>query len=410
MSEQGIASNKVISPVPNVYRQSISEAANALPPAPNYNQVNTLPTDAEVLGRTTIAKTDPPATTPAVEDPKEEELGEEEVEIPEPTVVPLEINKNEEAEAATKEISGEKKLEEFKLDDENDAEFLRTLYKDSGDDSLEDVGDSKTKSTSSIDIEAKYAPYKEKAAEYEAVLSNPLAKAFIEYVKSGKNDINEFAKDAGFVNVESMTAEQLLEEDCRKSGLTEEQIVEEKEAFEALTPRSKSREIERIKSDMIAKRDEKLKSFTAGSKENQTIRLRSEEVAMAQINDLIPKMENKKYEGLLITPEMANRIKSHVVANAKPITNEKGQVVSFDVKSSIGTAVSELYKNEWKRALVELGKTLGADKTLTARIRPNKKVATTSVIPSQTKSFDDIANEQADRQWAKRGLKPTNKK
>ncbi len=164
-----------------------------------------------------------------------------------------------------------------------------------------------------------------------------------------------------------------------------------------------------MKTELIQKRDEKLKTFTAGNEKMKVVQEQAVKNGMAQLNDLIPKMESKKYEGLLITPEMANSIKQYVISHPEPSFNENGQFVGYDIKESISTAVAKLYKNEWKKSLVELGRTIGADKTLTARIRPNKKVATSGVVPVQQKSFDDIAEASADKQWKKRGINPTKK-
>ncbi len=412
MSDQtiNVAPIQRATPVAQVYKQAVKASAHDLPPAPKYR--DTLPTDEEVLASTKVPTTlNPPVekTEPAEVDTIDEVTeGEEEVLPVIESVVP---EKNEVAAQAKAEVVGEK-IQEFDLDNEEDTNFLKDLYKDSTAD-LEDTKSTtektKTSKVSEVELEEKYRPYKEKASEYEAVLADPMAKAFIEYLKSGKRDPNEFAKEAGFINIESLSPEQIMEQDFRNEGLTADEIAQELEAFEALSPYEKKKRTNSVKAELIQKRDEKLKTFTAGTEKVQAVQQQAVKMGMAQLNDLIPKMESKKYEGLLITPEMANSIKQYVISHPEPSFDEKGQFVGYDIKESISTAVTKLYKNEWKKSLVELGRTIGADKTLTARIRPNKKVATSAVAPVSQKSFEDIAQERADKQWKKRGFNPTKK-
>lgn len=412
MSDQTIASTLSdspikASPVAPVYKQSIKSAAHSLPPAPKYN--NELPKDEEVLSsnriQTTLTNVEKNIEAPALEE-SHEEVEEE----PEAIIESITPEKNEVAEQATKEVVADK-IQEFDLDNEEDTNFLKDLYKDSDINKEETTASEKTKTSKiyEVELEEKYRPYKEKATEYESVLADPMAKAFIEYLKSGKRDPNEFAKEAGFINIESLTPEQVMEQDFRNEGLTSEEITQELEAFENLSPYEKKKRVNSVKAELIQKRDEKLKTFTAGTEKVQAVQQQAVKMGMAQLNDLIPKMESKKYEGLLITPEMANSIKQFVISHPEPSFDENGQFVGYDIKESISTAVTKLYKNEWKKSLVELGRTLGADKTLTARIRPNKKVATSAIAPISQKSFEDIARERADKQWKKRGVNPTKK-
>ncbi len=409
MEEQGNTQAPIRdnAPVAQVYKQEVRKLAFNLPPAPDLSG-RTLPTDEEVLGSTKGT----PAPTEEVNPTLNNEEGEVAPEEVEPAIESIEPEPNVEAEVATKEVAGEK-IAEFNLENEEDNDFLKTLYKDDDKDVEADSDKAPVKAKASKETEAeyeeKYKPFKEKAAEYEAVLSDPMAKAFIEYLKSGKRDPNEFAKEAGFLNIETMTDKQVLEYECTQAKLSAEEIEAEIESFETMTPLQKKRHIDSTKSEMIQKRDEKLKAFTAGNEKAQKVQQEAVRIGMAQLNDIIPKMEQKKYEGLLITPEMANRIKQHVISHPEPAFDDNGQFVGYDIKESISTAVTKLYKDQWKKSLVELGRSIGADKTLTARIRPNKKVATSAVIPTQQATFDDVYKDRMDAKWKERG-KPNLKK
>lgn len=394
------------SPVSQTYRQSIKKSAYDLPPAPDLSN-KSLPTDEQVLGKT---NTTTPLETSIIEkvipDTEVDVDTNETTEDNDPIIEPITPEINEAAEKA-KEAVVEEKIKEFDIDNEEDSNFLKELYKEDNTPSVDAEGKpvatkEKTSKVTEVELEERYKPYKEKAAEYEAVLADPMAKAFIEYLKSGKRDPNEFAKEAGFLNVESMTPEQIMEIDFKNEGLTAEETAQELEAFEGLSPYEKKKRANSVKSELIQKRDEKLKTFTAGNEKAQKIHQQAVQHGMAQLNDLIPKMEGRKYEGLLITPDMANRIKQHVISYPEPMLDEKGQFIGYDIKESVSTAVAKLFKNEWKKSLVELGKSLGADKALTARIRPNKKVATSAVLPVHQKTFDDVAKEHSDKQWAQR--------
>lgn len=394
-----VKQTRVNSPVPKVYSDSISEFANSLPPAQKF----VVPTDEEVLGK------QKGLNPTEVNNETEEEVIEEEEE---PVIESVNVNTNEGADKAVKEIAGEEKLKEFKLDDAEDEEFIKSLYgKDEPASEVDaEVAPQSKKKATEADLEEKYKPYKEKASEYDAVMSHPLAKAFVEFVKAGKTDPTEFAKEVGFLNVEAMTDVQIIEQDCRNEGLTDEDIETEVEAFNSKSPYEKKKRVNEIKSDLIKKRDEKLKTFSAGSEQIQRVKKEVAAAGRAQLDELIPKMVNKKFKGLMITPEMGNAIQQHVVNYAKPIISEKGQLVGYDIKSSINSAIFELYSEQRDKALIELGRTLGADKTLTARIRPNKKVSTAAAIPSAQKTFDQIATEQADKRWQKIGLSKTTTK
>ena len=232
-----------------------------------------------------------------------------------------------------------------------------------------------------------------------------MTKALIEFRKAGGTDIGEFVKSVGYVNVEGMSERELIEFEGKQEGLTPEEIEAEYESLESMTPLAKRKHLSAIKADVAAKRDEKLKTFTAGNEDARKSYEVSARVAKTELEELIPKMSGKKYEGLLITPEMAKRIEQYVIDRAEPIVNN-GKVVGFDIKGTVESAVAKLYRNEWKKSLIELGRTMGADKALTARVRPNKNEVSSAIPPiKQGPTFDDIAKSHADKLWKKRGIK-----
>ncbi len=386
-------------PVQAVYRNAVKESAFGLPPAPKLD---------DSPERTVAERVD----TPIHVEKDTDALADEEV-VEAPIIESIKPEVNEEADKAKKVVADEEPLEEFDMvDNEEDKEFLKTLLKKDKSEVVSDnKGVDKKEKNSTADLEEKYKPYKEKATEYDAVMSNPVAKAFIEFIKSGKSDPNEFAKEAGFINIDAMTPEQILEMDFKNEGLTEEEISQEMESFQEKSPYEKKKRVNEIKSGLVHKRDEKLKAFTAGSEDRQKLYQLAVKDGMSQLNEVIPKMEGKKYEGMLITSDMANSIKQYVISKPEIIFDEQGRVIGFDIKESISNAVSKLYRDEWKRSLVELGKTLGADKALTARIRPSKKIASSSVIPVQRTTLDDVAEAHANKLWDKRlGKNNANKK
>jgi len=398
-SPEQIKSN--VSVVKQEFRHSIKESANSLPPAQGVltdeerkGRNMELPTDQEVLG----------SNIKNLDLPKEDEVDEE---VADEVLEPIEVQSTEKVEnekaKKDKEAIALETIEDFEIDNEDDKEFLKKLYdgnipgKEKADvakEGVKPVVDEK-------EIEEKYKPYISKAKEYEEVLNDPLTKALIEFRKSGKSDLNEFAKEVGFVNVEAMSDVDIITAECRREGLTDEQIESELESFNSMSELQKKKHIKSVKNEMIQERDEKLKSFTAGNEQARKVYAEAARVGKAQLEDLMPKMTDKKYEGLLITPEMAKSIEQYVIERPEPIYKD-GQFVGFDIKTSIDNAVTKLYKNEWKKSLIELGRTLGADKALSARIRPNRKEATSAVVPLKQTSEKDIFESSSQKMWDKR--------
>ena len=386
-------------PVGQVFRQSIKEAANGLPPAPGFiKDRNKLPTDEEVLGSTKLSSSLSPE-----EDTEEHEEDETPIELIVTEPIGKE-NKNENSEKAVKDIGGER-IENFNIEDEDTLAFVKDLYKGNTPEGSEITEDKKSPVVDEKAFEEKYKPYVEKAKEFDSVISDPLTKALIEFRKAGGTDIGEFVKSVGYVNVEGMSERELIEFEGKQEGLTPEEIEAEYESLESMTPLAKRKHLSAIKADVAAKRDEKLKTFTAGNEDARKSYEVSARVAKTELEELIPKMSGKKYEGLLITPEMAKRIEQYVIDRAEPIVNN-GKVVGFDIKGTVESAVAKLYRNEWKKSLIELGRTMGADKALTARVRPNKNEVSSAIPPiKQGPTFDDIAKSHADKLWKKRGIK-----
>lgn len=387
--------NKHVPPVPQTFRDSIKSAAASLAPP----QTTEVPTTMEV------DKPDPAQLSdPKVVDKNIEEK--EELKNDEPIIEVDLKQENKAAEAAKETITSEKKIEDFEFDDDTKS-FLNDIYKEE-DNEEKEVESPELKRVSAkriAEIEDKYKPYMEKATEYESVLNDPLTKAFIEFRKSGGNDPNEFIKQTGVVDIEGMTPEQLIEVDMKNSGLTPDEITDEMERFKELSTYEKKKLTKSVKDDLSRTRDEKLKAFTGKSEQGQRVYQEAIKRGTQELDSVIQTMEGKKYKGLLITPEMAKSIRQDVMRNSVPRLDEKGQFIGFDISESIRRAVILNYDEQRSKSLIEIGKTIGADKTLTARIRPNKKEAGTAVIPITQKTVEDAGRAVSDRFWKKRGVK-----
>ncbi len=303
------------------------------------------------------------------------------------------------AKKAEETITKEAKIEDFEFDEDTSG-FLKDLYKEENKESV----DVKSKRTTA-DIEEEYRPYKEKATEYEAISSDPLTKAFIEWRKNGGEDPSDFIKKTGVVDIKSLTPEQLLELDMKENKFTEEEIAEEMDRFKDLSAYEKRKQTKSIQDEFAKKRDEKLKTFTTNNEQVQKVVAEATKRGTQELDSVIQKMTGKSYKGLLIAPEMVDRIRQEVIQNPVNKFDEKGQFIGFDIQESIRRAVILNFDEQRSKSLIEIGKTMGADKALTARIRPNKKEVTAAVIPTQHKTLEDIGKDATDKMWKKRGVK-----
>lgn len=387
--------SKQIAPVPSVFRESIKSAAQSLGAAENSQPTTQAPP--------------PYPLSPKVEAPVADTTPAESHETPEivaevPAIVAETKSENKRVEAATESISGEGKtvvnnIQEFEFD-EDTRSYLTAIYKEA-----EVTEEKKTPSKQKEDLEERYKPYVEKATEYESIINDPLTKAFIEFRKSGGSDPSEFVQQAGVFDVEKMTPEQLIEIDMKNTGLTPDQITEEMERFNDLSVYEKKKLTKSVKEDLLRQRDEKLKAFTGKSEQSQVVFQEAVKRGTQELDSVIQNMENKRYKGLLITPEMAKSIRQDVLNNSVPRLDDKGQFVGFDIAESVRRSVILNYDEIRSKALIELGKTLGADRAMTARIRPNKKEVGAAVVPITQNGLDEAAKNVADKFWKKRGVK-----
>ncbi len=402
-------SDKHIAPVEAPFRESIDRAAASLS-KPTTEVPKTLAPQESLPEKITLGsninKTEDVVNKK--ETTTDPEIDAEAAKPAEPIIEAGTKIENKAAKKAETTIVEEAKIDDFEFDNET-KDYLRDVYGKTEDknivtDEEQEVRPGK-KSKRTEEIEEEYKPYVTKAAEYDAILNDPMAKAFLEFRKNGGTNPADFIKSTGIVDVKNMTPEQLIEIDMKSTGLTAEQMAEELERFKEMSPYAQKKATKSIQDELERQNDEKLKTFTGQSIESDKVVREAISRGQQELKTVIPKMEGKSYKGLLITAEMLKRVEQDVVDNPVPIHDKSGKFIGFDIQESIRRSIILNYDEQRSKALIELGKTLGADRALKSRIRPDKKETGTGVVPTQTQSLEDIGKNVAKDLWKKRGYK-----
>jgi hypothetical protein len=396
-------------PLPSEFKESIKESAQELvaeskPHTPIIKEELTL--EQEIDNANGINKPEVKVDKIDNEDQDSDDNNDVSNDELKKDVEPL-AGKNNESDKVKETIAADVKPEEFEFEEPEVSEYVKSLY-NKNEEAGKPSDSKKTKDTSpEVEAEAseKYKPYVEKATEYESVLKNPIAKAFIDFVKAGGTDPSEFIKQAGIVDVKSLTSEQLLEMDCKQNGLTEDETKIELEAFEDKTPLEKKKIIENLKSEFNRKRDEKLKTFTAANEAQQQVMTQAIKTGRTELDSVLPKMEGKSYKGLLLTPEMVKKVRQSVTESPVPKFDKSGQFVGFDIPESIRRAVILNFDEQRSKSLIEMGRTMGTDKALRLRNRPEKKEVTSPLQPQPVSTLEKATERATEKLWAKQGVK-----
>lgn len=321
-----------------------------------------------------------------------------------------EKKKNEEIKNAdVEDLEEEEELEELSDEDRQYIEELQgKKKKDNTQKEEKTEGEEKKPSKKrSAEDDEEVIIYKTKASEYEKILTDPLTKAFLEFRKDGGEDINEFAKKVGLVDIKSFTPEQLREQELRSLGeLTDDEIKEAMERFSDLPKEEKLLLTKDIKSRLIKERDEKLTTFSSNvskqAQEAEAFQRQAITKGVQELDERLSKMEGTKYRGLLVTPEMANEIKQYVTRTPAVKTDEQGNFIGYDIEKSVHNAMYINYGPEMIKVAAKMAKAYAMDKALKLRQRPNKMESVPSQIPTVKKDIRDYAKEAGNDQWSMR--------
>jgi hypothetical protein len=242
--------------------------------------------------------------------------------------------------------------------------------------------------------DARFSEYEQKAKEYERLIQSDTFKAIDEFIRSGKSDPIEFLSEQIGADPSKLAPVQIKEISLRELGLTAEEIAEELEEFKELSPAKQKVQTAPILDNLKIKRNEKLKAFSTSYKPQEQIdhaeHQRRESVLKATFDALNDKVENqlkgKKYDELLISPDMAEKIKGEVINNSYPIYKDN-KLIGYDLDKAINAAVVNLYGKEWKKANIDRAILAGYDSVIRERNNPSKEGrATGGVIPTQSES------------------------
>lgn len=253
----------------------------------------------------------------------------------------------------------------------------------------------------------KYETVQSKVKEYEATLSHPLIEALSEFIKSGHEDITEFAKQVGGVDPTTLTIEDLYRMQGVDEGFEgeelEDAIAEEMDSFNSLTPMQKRAKEKELRSLYKSSTDERLKNFSASIKEKnaaeQSKYMEMETAANTELNEITEKMKGQKWKSILVDETMISQIKQVVptLAVALGKFDDNKNFVGFDIKEGIDMAMWKLYGKQLLKSTFDIGRTSGFDEAMKERTRTVVTPTGNSpaVLTSSADNFEQARKEAA---------------
>lgn len=211
--------------------------------------------------------------------------------------------------------------------------------------------------------------YKKKASEYEAILNDPHVKAIVEARKAGK-DIYSLMNDLKGVDVTTLTGEDLIKEDCKRLGITDEDaIASEVDNYNSLTPRQQAQEKLRITSMLEKEQNDRLSQFTSGVQQSQQAFEQQTQKLETELTSLYNARLDKEYFGIKATPEILQSTRAEIdsvlgIFNSDGTYNAKNLFDLAYLKANISSIMRETGKNMYHK---------GLGKVLADVSRPDKK-------------------------------------
>ena len=170
--------------------------------------------------------------------------------------------------------------------------------------------------------------------EHKDIFEDPVFKAFAQFRKAGKTSWSEFAEHITGPNLDAMSDADVFRFAAKVvEGLTEEEEIEDfvNEQL-ALPDRARNKELESIRGEARAAREQRVKEFGLQLKTEAQLRNDYKVRAHKDLSDLANKITGKMYCGTVITPEMMQKIGDAMKANFALFDSGKGYLIkeSFD--------------------------------------------------------------------------------
>lgn len=268
-------------------------------------------------------------------------------------------------------------------------------------------GQQKTETKEGEKTQAEEAVIPQKYLEYEKLFENPLVKTFAEYIQSGGNDLNEFARKTGFVAVEKLTPEELYRMDAQARGLQGDELEDEVRAnlenYESLTRRAKDKELSELRNEVSKAVNEKTKTFSAELKEAKLKQEQAEakireqikaitDAADKELSSFLASAKGKNRDGLILDDNIIAVLKDEAPKYAIPKMDDKGNLIGFDVQTGIDFALYKNFKTKILKENFDAGVVLGYTKARKERSRPSENI-TQSGVTSVADTYE-IAKKQ----------------
>lgn len=320
-----------------------------------------------------------------------------------------------ETEKEAKVVEMNQERDEHSLDD-YEKDFISFLNDDE-ETSFEETG-LRGEAPDERDERRKYQEIETKLQEYENTLNDPLIAAFAEFVKSGKTDVAEFAKQVGDLSVGEMDIEDMYRARAVEMGFEgddlDDAVMEQLDKYNSMTRLERKDEETKLKSIYKSQSAERLKSFTEKmSNEKQAEQQRMNEIASKadkELDEVLNKMKGQRWKSLLIDESMANNIKETIPAMAPLMAqlDEKNRLTGFDVKEGIEMAIWKLYGKQLLKSTFDIGRTAGFDEAMKDRIRPTTTTGTSAspAVPGNSlkENIEAARKQAAERVAGRRSL------
>jgi hypothetical protein len=212
----------------------------------------------------------------------------------------------------------------------------------------------------------------EQKEDYSKIVdNNPIAKAFLDFVKDGNGNYKEFLNAIGDTDVNSMSIGDLIKSDAIEIGLSGDELEiavnEELDSFENLGLLKKREYEANLRKKYQAKQEEKAAKFVAQQDQARSLQVQIASQSKQQLSEIVGKMVDKTHFGLPIDKEMASQIENLAVHYSLPRYDEQGNLIGYDVQSGVEAATYMLYGKKLRSLQYKFGVEEGSRKTLDAR-------------------------------------------
>lgn len=187
-------------------------------------------------------------------------------------------------------------------------------------------------------------------SQHNRIISNPQLKGAIDFVLAG-GDLVTYVSQAQGVDVTAMDGEQLIREQCKREGVTdEEEIAVEIDSYNELSPLNKKKRANEIRSEIKTAQDQRMIDLGVKQREQAeqgaTAQKQIEQKLQSDLNTIIAEKVDKDYFGIKATPDRLQTAKK-AADNLLGLMNTDGTINAKELftLAYLKTSISDMQKH-----------------------------------------------------------------